>query len=59
LLEGRGGTSYPLFARSPRRLEGAPGVTVRLAERGVFALEVSFDGPPDAFVRRELVLPLE
>ena len=59
LLEGRGGKSYPLFARSPRRLQGAPGVVVKPAERGPFELEVSFEGPPDSFVRRELVLPLE
>ena len=59
LLEGRGGKTYTLLARSPRRLQGAPGVVVRPAERGGFTLEVAFEGPADAFVRRELVLPLE
>jgi hypothetical protein len=32
---------------------------VRPVEGGSFALEVAFEGRPDAFVRRELVLPLE
>jgi hypothetical protein len=48
-----------MLARSPRRLQGAPGVVVRPAERGAFTLEVAFEGSPEAFVRRELVLPLE
>jgi hypothetical protein len=59
LLEGRGGRTYTLLARSPRRLRGVPGVVVSHAERGAFALEVAFEGAPDAFVRRELVLPLD
>jgi hypothetical protein len=59
LLEGRGGKTYSMLARSPRRLRGAPGVVVRPAERGAFTLEVAFEGSPEAFVRRELVLPLE
>jgi hypothetical protein len=29
------------------------------AERGGFALELRFEGPPDAFIRRELVIPLQ
>ena len=59
LLEGRGGKTYTLLARSPRRLQGAPGVVVRPAERGGYTLEVAFEGRPDAFVRRELVLALQ
>ena len=59
LLEGRSGTTYTLGARSTRRLKGVPGVAVQPAGRGSFTLQVTFEGPPDAFVRRELVLPLE
>jgi hypothetical protein len=59
LLEGRGGRTYALRARSPRRLLGARGVVVRPSGPGDFAIEVAFEGPPDAYVRRELVLPLE
>jgi hypothetical protein len=59
LLEGRGGKAYTLFARSPRRPRSAPGVVVKAAERGAYALEVSFEGPPGAYVRREIVLPLD
>jgi glycogen debranching enzyme len=59
VLEGRGGRTYTLLARSPRQLRGVPGVAVRHAERGAFSLEVAFDGAPDAFVRRDFVLPLD
>jgi glycogen debranching enzyme len=59
LLEGRGGRTYALSARSPRRLASVHGVVVTPVGRGDFALEVAFEGPADAFVRREIVLPLE
>src|SRR5262249_12994111 len=59
LLEGRGGKTYALFARSPRRPRSVSGVAVKSVARGAYSLEVSFDGRPDAYVRREVVLPLE
>jgi hypothetical protein len=59
LLEGRGGKTYALGARSSQRLRGAPGVVVKPTDRGDFALKVAFEGPPGVFVRRELVLALE
>jgi hypothetical protein len=59
LLEGRAGRTYALVARSPRQVRGAPGVVVRPAQGGSFAIEVAFEGTSDAFVRREIDLPLE
>ena len=58
LLEGRGGRRYEMGVRSPRRLGSAPGVTVRAAGSGSWAVEVTFDGHPDRYERREVVLPV-
>jgi glycogen debranching enzyme len=57
LVEGRGGRSYALGVRTPRKVTGITGVTVAPASRGA-ALTVSFEGPADAYVRRIIVLPL-
>jgi glycogen debranching enzyme len=58
MLEGRGGRSYQLRVRSPRRLGEASGVRmVETAERDLQLL-VSFEGPEDSYVRRELAIPL-
>ncbi len=57
VIEGRGGRSYPLGVRTPRRVEAVAGVKVTPAARGALLL-VSFEGPPDEYVRRTLALPL-
>ncbi|HVG18830.1 MAG TPA: amylo-alpha-1,6-glucosidase, partial [Blastocatellia bacterium] len=57
-LEGLGGRSYQLGARSRRRLGEAGGVKVIESPGRHTKLLVSFDGPPDAYVRRELTIPL-
>jgi glycogen debranching enzyme len=57
-LEGLGGRSYPLRVRSPRRVEGTTGATVRPRSSGDFDVEVAFDGASGVYARRQVVLPL-
>jgi hypothetical protein len=57
-LEGRGGREYPLHVRTPRTVGGAPGVTLTKAGPGDWDLRVSFEGPTETYVRRDLVLLL-
>jgi glycogen debranching enzyme len=59
VLEGRGGRTYTLRARSPRPLGAAPGVTPGARTGMVQELQVRFDGPPGEYVRRALRLPLD
>jgi glycogen debranching enzyme len=57
-LEGLGGRAYQLRVRTPRRLGEASGVRkVETSERDAQLL-VSFEGPEDSYVRRELTIPL-
>ncbi len=58
-LEGRGGRTYRLHARTPHRIAAADGVTVTQEDGADALLEVSFDGSPDAYVRRDVRLPLQ
>jgi hypothetical protein len=58
LLEGLGGRSYPVRVRSSRRVSGASGVEVRADGPRDFVADVRFEGSPEAYVRREVVLPL-
>ncbi len=57
-LEGLGGRSYPLGVRSPKRVAGTTGATVRARASGDFDVEVAFEGASGAYVRRQVVLPL-
>jgi glycogen debranching enzyme len=59
VLEGRGARTYTLRVRSPRRPGTPPGVTVRGLGPREWEVEASFEGPGDAYRRREIVLPLE
>jgi len=58
LLEGRAGRSYTLRVRSPRRPGSVPGAAVRGAGPRQWEVEVTFEGPGDAYRRREIALPL-
>jgi glycogen debranching enzyme len=58
VLEGSGGRRYEMGVRSPQRLGSAAGVAVRTAGSGSWTVEVTFDGPPGSYVRREVVLPV-
>jgi hypothetical protein len=58
VLEGRGGRSYPLFVRTPRRIGQVPGVTLKPGRGEDMQAEVAFEGASDRYVRREIVLPL-
>ena len=57
LVEGRGGRSYRIGVRSPRRLGQASGVTVTPTARGADLL-VAFEGAAGGYARRSIVLPL-
>ena len=57
-VEGLGGRAYELKVRTPHRAGETSGVKV-IEEAGRDAkLLVSFEGPTDAYVRRELIIPL-
>jgi len=58
LLEGRGGRTYTLRVRSPRRPGSAPGATVRRVGPREWEVEATFEGPGDGYRRREIALPL-
>jgi glycogen debranching enzyme len=58
VLEGRGGRSYTLRARTPRILGSGAGVTVKRTADRDWELRVAFEGSTDAYVRRELSITL-
>lgn len=59
VVEGVGGRSYTLGVRTPRRLGEASGVTIsRPAGSADQQLLITFEGPPDTYVRREVIVPM-
>ncbi len=58
LLEGLGGRTYTLGVRTEKRLSETKGVRVQQASGQNAQLFVTFDGPPDVYVRRDLTIPL-
>jgi hypothetical protein len=59
LLEGLGGHSYYVRVRTPYQLGEADAVTMRTDARSDTQLIVAFEGPPDHYVRRELIVPIQ
>jgi hypothetical protein len=57
VLEGLAGRQYPVGVRTPRVVEAVPGVTVAATPQGADLL-VTFEGPPEQYVRRTIHLPL-
>jgi len=57
-LEGLGGREYRLGVRTPRRLGIPAGVRVIQTEGRDPMIFVTFDGPPDTYVRREVIVSL-
>jgi glycogen debranching enzyme len=57
-LEGLGSHSYELRVRTPRRLGETNGVRMNQIAGRDTQLLVSFEGPVDTYVRRELLIPL-
>jgi glycogen debranching enzyme len=57
LVEGLAGRQYPIGVRTPHIVEAVPGVTVTRSAGGADLL-VTFDGPPEQYVRRTISLPL-
>ena len=57
-LEGLGGRTYDLRVRTPRRVGEANGVRVMEVTGRDTQLLVTFEGPGDTYVRRELAIPL-
>ncbi|HEV2860637.1 MAG TPA: GH116 family glycosyl hydrolase [Pyrinomonadaceae bacterium] len=58
VLEGRGGRSYGLRVRTPRGVGEVEGVRLVRDGRADARLLVTFEGGDDAYVRRELNIPL-
>ena len=59
LVEGLGGRTYTLYARTPRVIGETDGVAVTRTASGEIALQIAFEGPEDAYVRRAIRLPLQ
>ena len=59
LLEGLGGRTYQLRARTPHQLGQTNGVTVKTDNGSEPQLLVAFEGPSDSYVRREIIIPIE
>ncbi|HSB09148.1 MAG TPA: GH116 family glycosyl hydrolase [Blastocatellia bacterium] len=57
-LEGLGGRTYELRMRTPRRVGETNGVRVIEEAGRDMKLLVSFEGPGDVHIRREIVIPL-
>jgi hypothetical protein len=58
LLEARGGRSATLGLRTPFTPQAPPDVQVRPTGNRQFEITLRFEGPDDAWVRREVDLPL-
>ncbi|HXG95292.1 MAG TPA: GH116 family glycosyl hydrolase [Blastocatellia bacterium] len=58
IVEGLGGRAYTLSARTPRRLGEVSGVKISSAAGLDQQLLITFDGPREQYVRREIVIPL-
>jgi hypothetical protein len=57
IVEGRGERTYVVGVRTPRRLGTVDGIAISTPPSRDTQLRIRFDGPPDAYVRREIVLP--
>ncbi|MEJ7709703.1 MAG: GH116 family glycosyl hydrolase [Pyrinomonadaceae bacterium] len=57
--EGLGGRTYPLSVRTPHQLSETANVKITSERERDAQLLVSFDGPADVYVRRELLIPLQ
>lgn len=57
-VEGLGGRDYVVKVRTPKRVGGIEGVTVNESSGRDAQLTIRFAGAADAYVRRELILPL-
>jgi hypothetical protein len=58
VLEGRAGRTYELGVRTGKTLGAVRGVTIAGSVPGGARVAVAFDGTGDAYVRREIAVPL-
>ncbi|MGB9179327.1 MAG: GH116 family glycosyl hydrolase [Pyrinomonadaceae bacterium] len=58
LLEGLGGRAYTVRARTPYQLGQTDGVTIQEDGQSDPKLSITFDGPADSYVQRELNIPI-
>ena len=59
VLEGRGGQTYQLNAKSAKFLKAVDGVKISASANGEQQLSVIFTGNPESYVKREIILPFE
>jgi len=57
-VEGLGGRRYDVGLRTSKQVGDIEGVRHNVSKAGESQLTIRFTGPPDTYVRRELVLPL-
>lgn len=58
LLEGLGGHTYTVRARTPYQIGETGGVTILSDDEADPVLSVAFDGPADSYVQREVSIPV-
>jgi glycogen debranching enzyme len=56
VVEGLGQQSYTLMIRSRKRLSGTEGVSIQRVDDEFSSVDISFEGPKNVYVRRELKL---
>lgn len=59
VLEGRGGQTYQLTARSARVLKAVDGVKISSSTNGEQQLQVLFSRDANSYIKREILLPFE
>ena len=59
VLEGRGGQTYQLSAKSAKVLKAVDGIKVGASENGEQQLQITFTGSSDSYIKREILLPFE
>jgi hypothetical protein len=58
VAEGRGGRTYTVRVRSPKRVNAAEGVRLMPQTGNIQPIQIAFEGNPASYVRRTITLPL-
>jgi glycogen debranching enzyme len=58
VAEGRGGHTYTVRVRSPKRVGAADGVMVLPPSGSIQRVQITFEGDPSAYLRRPITIPL-
>jgi glycogen debranching enzyme len=58
VAEGRGGRTYTVRVRSPKRVNAAEGVRLMPQTGNIQPIQIAFEGNPASYARRTITLPL-